>query len=433
MPRGIGHKINEALGTDLEFEPMCHGAGPGRLADLGARRLRIPGGVRPTDGKWIMRVLAAIGGVALILVVLWDAFEAIVLPRRVTRRLRLARVFYRSTWIPWSAVARWMRPGNRREAFLSFYGPLSLIMLISVWAVGLVLGFASLQWGLHASLKAPEGTATLLTYLYMSGTSLFTLGLGDVIPQTGVARTLTVAEAGTGFAFLAMVMGYLPVLYQSFSRREVNISLLDTRAGSPPTAAELLRRHGEGQALADLPQFLREWERWSAELLESHLSFPVLAYYRSQHNNQSWLAALTTILDASALIIVGVERAPRRHAHLAFAMARHAVADLALMFREGPRRPAHERLPPEDLSRLRQTLAAVGVKLRDGEAADRRLAALRDMYEPYVNSLAEHLCMDLPPWIVAGDAADHWQRTAWGRIAGSEPLPGVEPYTDDHF
>ncbi len=380
-----------------------------------------------------MRALVAIGGFVLLLVVLWDAFETIVLPRRVTRRLRLARLFYRSTWIPWSAVARRMRPGNRREAFLSFYGPLSLILLISVWALGLVVGFAILQWALRSAMNAPEGPPTLLTYLYMSGTSLFTLGLGDVIPQSGLARAITVAEAGTGFGFLAMVIGYLPVLYQSFSKREVTITLLDARAGSPPTAAELLRRDGEGQTLEELAHFLRDWERWTAELLESHLSFPVLAYYRSQHNNQSWLAALTTILDASALMIVGIAGAPARQAQLTFAMARHAVADLALTFRRRPRRPAQDRLSSDDLSRVRQTLVAAGVRLREGNAAEQRLAELRDMYEPYLNALAEYLCIDLPPWIVAGDAADNWQRTAWGRISRSASPAGAQADTDEHF
>lgn len=380
-----------------------------------------------------MRALVAIGGFILLLVVIWDAFETIVLPRRVTRRFRLARLFYRSTWIPWSAVARWMRPGNRRETFLSFFGPLSLIMLISVWAMGLVTGFAILQWGLRLSVNAPEGTPTFLTYLYMSGTSLFTLGLGDVAPQSGVARVITVAEAGTGFGFLAMVIGYLPVLYQSFSKREMSISLLDARAGSPPTAAELLRRHGQGQTLEELTHFLRDWEQWTAELLESHLSFPVLCFYRSQHNNQSWLAALTTILDVSALAIVGIEGAPARQGQLTFAMARHAVTDLALIFRKRPRRPARDRLSPEDLSRLRQTLAAAGVKLGDGSAAEQRLAELRDMYEPYLNALAEYLCMDLPPWIVTGDPADNWRRTAWGRISQSTSRTRAQAEIDDHF
>src|SRR5205823_221885 len=142
------------------------------------------------------------------------------------------------------------------------------------------------------------------TDFYFSGSTFFTLGMGDVAPQSNVARALAVIEAGTGFGFLALVIGYIPVLYQSFSRREVSISLLDARAGTPPTGVELLRRHD-----GDMEEFTRiliEWEKWSAELLESHMSYPVLAYFRSQHDNQSWLASLTAVLDACALCMVGI-------------------------------------------------------------------------------------------------------------------------------
>src|SRR5207302_1981292 len=136
-----------------------------------------------------MRWLIAAVGALWIAVIMWDAFEAIVLPRRVTRRLRPARMFYRVTWRLWSAVARRMRPGGRRETF-------------------------------------------------------FSLGLGDVTPTSRAGRAVMVIEAGVGFGFLALVIGYLPVLYQSFSRRELNITLLDARAGSPPSAEELLRGVG---------------------------------------------------------------------------------------------------------------------------------------------------------------------------------------------
>src|SRR5205823_5587411 len=223
----------------------------------------------------------------LIVVVLWEAFETIVLPRRVTRMLRLTRLYYRLTWRPWSAVARRLADGTRREAFLSFYGPLSLLLLIGIWAGGLILGFALLQHGLGAGLEGAEQPPGFGILLYVSGTTMFTLGLGDVRPVTGAARAITVVEAGTGFGFLAIVVSYLPVLYQAFSRREVSIALLDARAGSPPTAVELLRRHGRAQRLEALDRLLRDWEVWSAELLETHLSYPILAYYRSQHEHQS--------------------------------------------------------------------------------------------------------------------------------------------------
>src|SRR5262249_31799064 len=148
---------------------------------------------------------------------------------------------------------------------------------------------------------------SLAAYLYFSGTTFFTLGYGDLVPTGALGRALSVIEAGIGFGFLAVVISYLPVLYQAFSRRQIAISLLDSRAGWPPSAAELLRRLADAHNEGGIGQLLVEWERWAAELLEIQLSFPVLSYYRSQHDNQSWVGTLTTILDTSALVIAGVE------------------------------------------------------------------------------------------------------------------------------
>src|SRR5213594_461064 len=320
-----------------------------------------------------VNILAAIGSIALILIVLWDAFEVIILPRRVRRKFRLTQFFYRGTWQPWSAAAKRISSNDRRELFLSFYGPVSLLFLLSMWAAGLVLGFAFLHRALAIPMKMQEGSTSFLIYLYFSGSTFFTLGLGDVVAGTWTGKILTVLEAGMGLGFLAIVIGYLPVLYQAFSRRELNISLLDARAGSPSTAAELLRRHFDGDQLVELSAFLREWERWAAELLESHLSYPVLAYYRSQHSNQSWLAALTTILDASALVIVGIDGVPARQAQLTFAIARHAVADLAHVFNTAPRPPVPDRLPATELDRMRHNLASRGILLIDGVTAEEKL------------------------------------------------------------
>ena len=150
---------------------------------------------------------------------------------------------------------------------------------------------------------------------------------------------MAVAETGIGFGFLAVVISYLPVLYQAFSHREVTIALLDARAGSPPTAAQLLVRLARHRNFAPLDRFLEEWERWAAEVLESHVSFPVLSYYRSQHDNQSWLAALTAILDTAALVIAGAKGVDPYQAQLTFAMARHAVVDLAQVYNVPPIEP----------------------------------------------------------------------------------------------
>ena len=315
-----------------------------------------------------MSIFLGVLGAALILIVLGDAFETIVLPRRVTRQISLARLFYQSTWLSWSGAVRSIFSGKRQETFLSWYGPLSLLLLLILWATGLVIGFALVHWASGSIIKTPEGTASFSTYLYLSGTTFFTLGIGDVIPTSSFGRGLIAFEAGMGFGFLALVIGYLPVLNQSFSRREVNISLLDARAGSPPTAGEMLRRHCHDEGMEELRQLFHEWERWSADLLESHLSYPVLAYFRSHHDNQSWVGALTAMLDASALTIVCLEGSCKRQAQLTFAITRHTIVDLAQIFNCTPREPEQDRLPAAEWDTLRNALTEAGLKLREENA-----------------------------------------------------------------
>jgi hypothetical protein len=356
-------------------------------------------------------VLTLVLGSVLILTVLWEAFETIVLPRRVRRRFRLTRLYYRSTWLPWSMLVRRTAAKQKQENLLSFFGPFSLLGLLGIWAAGLILGFALLQYGLGSQLKADSEAPSFGMYLYFSGSTFFTLGLGDVVPVTWSARAVAVLESGLGFGFLAIVVGYLPVIYQAFSRREVIISMLDARAGSPPTAAELLRRHAEDNTLEGLDALLRDWEHWSAELLESHLSYPVLAYFRSQHDNQSWLAALTTILDASALVMAGLKGRSFSQARLTFAMARHTVVDLCQVFNTQPDLENFNRLSVADLQRLHAALQAAGLDPDDLQG--QRLAHFRRMYEPYVDALGRYLHMNLPPWIPKSAQKDNWQTTAW--------------------
>lgn len=378
---------------------------------------------------------AFIAGIAIFLIVLWDAFEAIILPRRVTRKFRLTRLFFKTTWKAWKFVMCLAPSRKRREALLGYYGPLSLLVLVGVWAVGLVLGFGLMQYGAGSAVSMTGAEASFLTDIYLSGTTFFTLGLGDVIPRSSLARGLVVTEAGFGFGFLAAVIGYLPFIYGSFSKREVDISLLDSRAGTPPTAGELLRRHSYEHGQEALRELLKDWELWSAELMESHLSYPVLAYFRSQHDNQSWIASLTAILDTCALLMVGIEDACEKQAELTFAIARHAVADLSQVFGTAPQAVPQDRLPPQELRRIRDILAKHGMKLRYGEEADRRLHELRRMYEPYVHALASYLNQTLPPWIPQTKGKDNWQTTAWGQSAGllEKEKAGSPVHVDDHF
>lgn len=359
----------------------------------------------------LLRTAAVAASVIVIGGVLLDAFEVIVLPRRVTRHLRPARLFYAVTWAPWAKLSRAIPSGRNREAFLSVYGPLSLIFLIAWWAVSLIAGFALLMWGVQTGLHGPPGARVFGDYLYLSGSNFFTLGIGDLHPTDTAGRIVAVVESGTGFGFIALVIGYLPVIYQSFSRRELNITLLDARAGSPPSAAELLRRYGS-RNMDELERLLEEWEKWSSDLLESHLSYPVIAYFRSQHSNQSWLAALTTILDTCSVLLAGVRGSPTRQAELTFAMARHAIVDLAQVFR---RRPSHTpgRLSAREMQVLSETLRRAGFALRDEARFEGHLAGLRGMYEPYVDALSRYLLLPLPPWAPAKPVVDNWRTSAW--------------------
>jgi len=372
-------------------------------------------------------------GVAIFLIVLWDAFEAIILPRRVTRRFRLTRLFYKTTWTSWRFITGLIPLRKTRETLLGFFGPISLLILVGVWAVGLVFSFGLMQYGAGSAVIITGGQPGFLTDLYLSGTTFFTLGLGDVVPHSLLARALVVTEAGFGFGFLAAIIGYLPFIYGSFSKREVNISLLDARAGTPPTAGELLRRHAYPHGDEALRVLLKDWESWSAELMESHLSYPVLAFFRSQHDNQSWIAALTAVLDTCALVKAGIEDACQRQAELTFAIARHAAVDLSQVFKTRPRAVPNDRLPPEDLRRVRDMLAQHGVKLLDGPESDGKLTEFRAMYEPYLYALAEYLNLALPPWIPAKKGKDNWQTTAWGRSAGLTEKESAAIAANEHF
>ena len=370
-----------------------------------------------------MNALIGIIGLLLIIVVLWDVFETIVLPRRVTRRVRLTRLFYRFFWQPWSAVGAKIQKNKRRETFLSVFGPLSLLILLTLWAIALVSGFACIHWAIGSRIGSVSDPRSFLTDLYFSGTTFFTLGLGDIAPVGAAARAVTVIEASVGFGLLALVIGYLPVLYQAFSRREVNISMLDARAGTPPTAVELLRRHQEALSIDSLHQLLRDWESWAADLLESHLSYPVLCFFRSQHDNQSWLAALSTVLDACSLVMVGIDGMPKWQAQLTFKMARHTIVDIAQIFNAAPSKDDGQRLTSEGLVGLRTVLSDSGIALRDQPGDDATLAELRAMYEPYTEVLSRYLLMPLPGWLPKPRASDNWQTSAFENSPAAPDQP----------
>jgi hypothetical protein len=393
-----------------------------------------------------VHIVAIVGGLAIIWVVLLDAFETVVLPRRVLRNFKLTAYFYRRTWIPWRRIASHIKTPSRQQNFLGYFGPLSLILLLAFWAATLIFGFSLIQYGIGGHEQLSREPLTFGKILYHSGETFFTLGYGDIVPTSGAARALSVFEAGMGFAFLGVVIGYIPVVYSSFSRREIQISMLDARAGSPPSAAELLVRlagtseePGVNQRVMD--EVLRDWERWAAELLESQISYPVLTFFRSQHSNQSWLAALTTMLDVTSLVLTGIEGVHPGQAKSTFAMARHAAVDLAQVVNAKHDPTAPDRLPSEEYEALRTALEAAGLRLRSDEYGRDKLAKLRAMYEPYVQATGRNLMLTPPQWRHAEKHRDNWQSGPWDRliqarglaILGQKPKVVGPVVREDHF
>ena len=354
-----------------------------------------------------MHVIALLAGSFLLAFVLLDAFQTIILPRRPVGRFRITRLFFLATWSPWTLFVAIFPARRTREQFYSAYGPLALLLLFIFWALLLILAYGLIFLGLKTAFSDPTHPASVLeilrSCLYVSGTTLFTLGLGDVQPNSHIARTLIVMEAGTGLGFVALVIGYVPVLYTAFSNREISVALLDARAGSPPTAGELLTRHSFSGGHEALTALLSEWERWAAGMLETHISYPILCYYRSQHDNQSWLSALTAILDTCSLLITTVEGPSTRQAQLTFAVARHVLVDLGHVFRleaneQRYREHPATRLSDNEFGELCQSIGGSGFSLCGSADTRSRLSAIRKLYEPHAQAMAEYLHLDLPQW-----------------------------------
>ena len=345
--------------------------------------------------------MAFVLGLFIVASVLLDAFGTIVLPRSVQRPIRFSTLLFKGGWTAYKAIAA--RPSGRmRNASLAAFAPATLLILVAAWVVLLSTGFGLMQWG--TPLSRPQETGHLLSYLYLSGTTLLTLGYGDLTPIDGTGRVMAVGEATTGFIFLALIVGYIPVLYGPFARREQTMLRLDARAGSEPTGIEMILRHRECPEL--LVALLLDWEELSSALLEAYLSYPILAYYRSQHDDQSWLRSVTAVMDACALVGVSKDVSPalRFQAHATFAMARHLLVDLAYILDAEPEKG--RALDDDVYLRMRARLPAL-------PASSESLATVRVTYEPFVAALARDLALEAPAWALNRHAPDNWQTSAW--------------------
>src|SRR5262245_13137662 len=313
-----------------------------------------------------------------------EFYVTFLLPRRVRRDPRIARGLSRSLWRPWRAFARRLKPAAA-DTFLGFFGPLALIVPLFVWTLGLIIGFGLLEW---AVAGGPFSTA------FFRSSGLF-LSAGSASGSTGL-HILELLEAATGVGVLFIVIGYLPAVYAAFSRREIAVSQLATRGGSPPAAGVLLRHAAGREHWRELERDLAGWEEWAAELMETHLTYPVLAFYRSQHVNQNWLAALTAMVDVAAFVKATVPEEDIEAADITFRIGRHALADIALQFRLEP--VSADRLSDSDFDELFAVVERSTAANVDRETARHRLERLRREYEPRAQALSEFLVLDVPAW-----------------------------------
>jgi hypothetical protein len=332
-----------------------------------------------------VRIVVGLVGAVVIALMLAEFFVAFLLPRRVRRDPRIARGIYRAIWRPWRALARRLQP-VAADTLLGFFGPLALLLELAVWVLGLVIGFACLQWAGGGSFSVAFSAGTFLSAAFQ--------------PHGTWHRGVGLLEAATGVGVLFIVIGYMPSIYAAFSRREVAISRLSTRAGAPPSAGALLRRASERGGWAELDRYLHDAEEWAAEMMETHLSYPLLGYYRSQHVGQNWLAALTTIVDTSAVLLAALEDgAPEAEAaELTFSIGRHALSDLALQFAAG-RTGMMRSFGDMDAAELRALLEGSDLRLRPEDEWRRRLDRLRARYDANASALARELALRLPGWL----------------------------------
>lgn len=354
----------------------------------------------------LLRGLELALGLLIWLGSIWDGFATIVLPRTVAPMRRLSGRFYRLSWRIWSSLACRIQSTDIRIAVLAVYGPISVMLLMIIWAILMILGFALIFHALGPRFQESRGPAGFGTLLYMSASTFLTLGLGDVTSTDLIGRLFVILESGTGYLFLGLIITYMPVLEQAYSSREVGNQLIHSRAGTPPSAIRKLHRYANPDRRTILRDILRECERWMSEIVQTHLSHPVLSFYRAQHWGQSWLVSLTIILDSCSLLIVCIDGLAAEQARLTYRMGVHLLKDLAEALGLSIDPQSRGRLTEAELPALAAAIeaSALGLTLNPHQTA--RLLRLTQRYDAFLVPLSEWLAIPLPGWIPPESSAE---------------------------
>ncbi len=338
-----------------------------------------------------MELIALVAGIIIIGLVFWDVFETIVVPRPTPGRFRIAKHLTGSTWRAWRAGCVRLRSGLQRELLLGIYAPALVLILLVVWIILLVLGYGLVFFALRDQLSPPPADLGVATYF--AGTSILTLGFGDVLAVGGVARIVTLTAAASGLGTVALVITYLFSLFASFQRREILVVRLGARAGAPPSAVSLLETYARIGITDQLPSLFEDWETWSAEVLDSHVAYPLLAYFRSSHDNASWVSALGAVLDSASFVLTTIRGIPRGQAELTKRVGAHFVEDIANFLDFHP--VDGSGVDRDAFDEAYGRLADAGYELEDADVAWRSFERARGTYAARLGVLADY-------WAVSG-------------------------------
>ncbi|MBC5806398.1 MAG: hypothetical protein DLM53_11925 [Candidatus Eremiobacter antarcticus] len=344
----------------------------------------------------------------IVTLILIDVFASVVVPRAVRWDWRVSPRLIRYAWAAWRSAGLRMQPAERQDAFLAMFAPFNVILLLIVWLIALIFGYALMFYGLRSEMRPPLGS--LGDAAYFAGTALLTIGFGDIVATAGPARFFALSAGAAGLGTVAIVLTFLFSLFASFQRREVFVVTLDARGGAPASGVSLLETHAGLLLVDDLPDLFKRGQEWAAEVLDTHLAYPILAFFRSSHVDVSWLAALGAMLDASTLIISSIEGVPRGQAVLMHNVGSHLTNDIAKYFRVngGP----NVGVEFGEYESARQRLAAAGYALVNAQEGWATFQRLRVEYSGQLNAMATYWAIVPAQWI--GDRSPIERRHADG-------------------
>lgn len=365
-----------------------------------------------------VRVVAVVGGVVLIVGMLSDAVATLIVTQGSSGFWRPTRIFYAVTWRATRAVAARL-PGEVGEYTLNVYPALSLLGLLVLWLAGLMVGWSLVYWGLDQRLG---GTHDYGTLVYYAGTSLVTPLFGTA--HGNAVRTLTLLETLTGVVTIALMISYLPALYGAYSRREARLLTLDDPEGGRITPMRVVVLNAPGGDVEVLYRELREWEMWTADVLESHVSYPMLALFRSQHAGQSWVTALGLVTDAATLASACIEGAQSREPYFLYRRGRRAILEISDRLHIARSERPVPWLNEANFDVAWQALAEAGLPLRDKATAWADMQ-VRGTYGEQLERLIDFLVAPHGFWGHSAEDTVEEEVAAAARAAEKRAGPGL--------